>query len=82
LAAIVSAAAIAPTLRRPETRATASSGADRSPSSRARVRVALVALLAVAIAAGGIAGHHGGLQLGFANNFASPPASTVGTGIG
>jgi O-antigen ligase len=80
LAAIVSAAAIAPTLRRPQTTATASS--DRSPSTLMRVRVVLVALLAVVIAAGGVAGHRGGLQLSFANNFASSPAPTVGTGIG
>ena len=79
LAAIVSAAAIAPELRRP----------DRSNScvltfshpTRPRVRVALVAVLAIAIAAGGVAGHRGGLQLGIKST--SPGTiATTGAGIG
>ena len=89
LAAIVSAAAIAPTLRRPQPTATASPGADRSASTQLRIRIALVALLAVAIATGGIAGHRGGLQLGFGTKTtartlaaATGGASTSGTAIG
>ena len=76
LAAIVSAAAIAPALRRPEGNAHESLGADvdRSTVTPLRVRVALVGVLAVAIAAGGVAGHRGGLQLGFGNKTAASPA--------
>ena len=71
LAAVVSAAAIAPALRSPE-------GAR---STGLRVRVALVAVLAVAIGAGGIAGHRGALQLGFGTK-AAPAIAKTGAGIG
>ena len=76
LAAIVSAAAIAPALRRPEANVRESLGVDvdRSTVTPLRVRVALVGVLAVAIAAGGVAGHRGGLQLGFGNKTAASPA--------
>lgn len=85
LVAIVSAAAIAPALRRPDPDAAGSLGLDRrSASTRLRVRVALVGVLAVAIAAGGIAGHRGGLQLGFSTKTAASPvaAATPGGAIG
>jgi hypothetical protein len=80
MAAIVGAAAIAPALPRPDTSANASHGAARSSSGRLRIRVALVALLAVAIAAGGVAGYRGGLQLGFGTKTAAATlaASTSG----
>ncbi|HWF40823.1 MAG TPA: O-antigen ligase family protein [Acidothermaceae bacterium] len=76
LAAIVSAAAIAPALRRPDH---PTPRADVRHPARPRVRVALVAVLAIAIGAGGIAGHRGGLQLGIK----SPGTiATTGAGIG
>lgn len=78
LAAIVSAAAIAPALRRPDD---PTLRADVKHPTRPRVRLALVAVLAIAIGAGGIAGHRGALQLGIKS--ASPGTiATTGAGIG
>jgi O-antigen ligase len=81
LAAVVSAAAIAPAMRRPQENAP-TRGVGRSPGLH--IRVALVAVLAVAIAAGGLAGHRGGLQLGFGAKTATAPvaAATSGAAIG
>jgi O-antigen ligase len=83
LAAIVSAAAIAPTLRRPEAGTiTRGIAVDRSSSTRLHIRVALVAVLAIAVAVGGIAGHGGSLRLGFGTQTAPPVAATTGAAIG
>jgi O-antigen ligase len=83
LAAVVSAAAIAPVLRRPDDPMSGTLRADVERPTWLRVRVALVAALALAIGAGGIAGHRGGLQLGFGAKTAAPVAATAtGTGIG
>jgi O-antigen ligase len=83
LAAIVSAAAIAPALRRPEDSASRTLRVDAERSTRPRFRVALVAALAIAIAAGGIAGHRGALQLGIGSTPTSAGAiATTGAGIG
>jgi O-antigen ligase len=81
LAAVVSAAAIAPTLRRPNEPSSGTLRADVERPARLRVRVALVALLAIAIGAGGIAGHRGGLQLGIMSTSAGTIGAT-GAGIG
>lgn len=77
LAAVVSAAAIAPALSRPSAAARGDS-ADRSR----RVRIALVGLLAIAVGVGAVAGHSGGTHLGFASKSASPVAATATGGIG
>ena len=83
LAAIVSAAAIAPALRRPDDRTSGTLGADVESPTRVRVRVALVAVLAVAICVGAVAGHRGGLQLGVGTASTSGGAiATTGAGIG
>jgi O-antigen ligase len=84
LAAVVSAAAIAPALRRPPTSTPASLRVDRSLATRLRIRVALVGVLAVAIAVGGVAGHRGSLQLGFDSRTAAATGAvaTTGTAIG
>jgi O-antigen ligase len=81
LAAIVSAAAIAPTLRRPQESASPGVGVDRSPSTRLRVRVALVMALAAAIAFGGVAGHRGGVQLGFVTKTATSPVAAAHSSV-
>jgi hypothetical protein len=81
LAAIVSAAAIAPGLRRPVDPTASTLRADGKRPTRPWVRVALVAVLTVAIGAGGIAGHRGGLQLGIKSTSAGAIATT-GAGIG
>jgi O-antigen ligase len=75
LAAIVSAAAIAPALRRPQ---------ESASASQSHLRITLVGVLAVAIAAGGVAGHRGGVQLGFGTKTAASPvaAATTGAAIG
>ncbi len=80
LAAIVSAAAIAPALRRPDDAPSGAVRAGVGRPTRLRARVALVAVLAIAIGAGGVAGRHGGLQLGFATK--STPGAVVTTGAG
>jgi O-antigen ligase len=84
LAAVVSAAAIAPILRRPSTSTPGSLGGDldRSPSSHLHMRIALVLVLAVAIAAGGVAGHRGGLQLGFGPKTDASPVAAASTTTG
>jgi O-antigen ligase len=81
LAAIVGAAAIAPSMRRPDDPTSETPGTHAQRPSQLRIRVALVALLAVAVGAGGLAGHRGGLQLGFGTKSASAIATT-GAGIG
>jgi O-antigen ligase len=81
LAAIVSAAAIAPVLRGPDDPTSRTQRCDVTRPTRLWVRVALVAVLAVAIGAGGIAGHRGGLQLGIKSTSAGAIATT-GAGIG
>jgi O-antigen ligase len=83
LAAVVSAAAIAPALRRPADAPSATLRPDVERSTSLRLRVALVAVLAAAIGAGGVAGHRGGLQLGFGTKTAAPvAAANIGAGIG
>jgi len=77
LAAIVSAAAIAPSLRRPNDPTSTTMSADVERPTRPRVRVGLVAVLAIAIGVGGIAGHRGGLQLGFGARSTSAGAITT-----
>jgi hypothetical protein len=83
LAAVVSAAAIAPALRRPEAGTDAASGmaADGPRATRLHARIVLVGVLAVAVAVGGVAGHRGSLQLGFGTRSPSATATT-GAGIG
>ncbi|HEY3925591.1 MAG TPA: O-antigen ligase family protein [Acidothermaceae bacterium] len=81
LAAIVSAAAIAPTLRRPDSSTSGEPRADAERLTRVRVRVALVSVLVIAVGAGGFAGHRGALQLGFGTKSA-PAVATGGVGVG
>ena len=81
LAAVVSAAAIAPTLRRPDNPTSGTLRTEVERSTRPRVRVALVAVLAIVIGVGAIAGHRGALQLGFGTKSA-PAIATTGAGIG
>jgi len=82
LAAVVTAAAIAPALRRPDDQTAGALRAGADHSTRLRIRVALVGVLAVAIAVGGVAGHRGGLQLGFGTKSAPAVATTTTGGIG
>jgi O-antigen ligase len=81
LAAIVSAAAIAPSLRRPDDRTSGGSRAELEPSTRLRIRVALVAALVIAVGAGGFAGHRGALELGYGTK-AAQAVGASGAGIG
>jgi O-antigen ligase len=84
LAAIVTALALGPVLRRPA-RSVGITTSDAfglpSPSPRPWVRTALVALLVGATLGGGIAEHRGGLQVAF-NSAIAPSAPTTGTGAG
>jgi hypothetical protein len=84
LAAIVTALALGPVLRRPA-RSVGITTSDAfglpSPSPRPWVRTALVALLVGATLGGGIAEHRGGLQVAF-NSAIAPSAPATGTGAG
>lgn len=74
LAAIVTALAVAPVLRRPHPVA---AGAPDPFVKGLGVRVALVGILVAATVVGGFAGHRGGLQLGF-NTATVPIAPSAG----
>jgi O-antigen ligase len=75
-AAVVAALAIAPVLRRPDThpRPVQSPEAALIDHRGLGLRLACVVVLAIAVTAGGVAGRHGGIHLGYVNA-ATPPNS-------